>query len=106
MTALLIVRAEVPDAADRPLFEAWYHNEHLPEACRALRLQHAWRAWSKTEPSIHYACYEFPTVDAAEQALASKVIKSLINEFDRVWGSRVTRTREVVEVVHRFSASQ
>ena len=30
--AWFVVRAVVPDPADRVAFDAWYHNEHLPEA--------------------------------------------------------------------------
>ena len=108
MTALLIVRADIPDPADRPLFDTWYETEHLPSACKALRPERAWRAWGRTEPSIHYAFYEFPDVGAAQEALASEAIKSLIKEFDRVWNAhktRVTRTREIVEVIHSYSNS-
>src|SRR4051812_45291526 len=105
MTALLIVRATIPDLVDRPLFDAWYQNEHVPDAYRDLRPDRAWRAWSKTDPSIHYAFYELSDVEGVERALASAAIKLLIKEFDRVWGNRVTRTREVVEVVQRFPNS-
>jgi hypothetical protein len=105
MTGLLIVRANVADPADRPLFDTWYQNEHVPDAYRSLRPDRAWRAWSRTDPMIHYAFYEFPDTEAAQGALASEAIKLLIQEFDRVWGARVTRTREVVEVVQRFPNS-
>ncbi len=103
--ALLIVRAEIPDPADRPLFDTWYQNEHLPDAFRSLRPDRAWRSWSRVEPSSHCAFYEFPDVEAAQKALTSDAIILLIKEFDRVWGARVTRTRDVVEVVQRLPYS-
>jgi quinol monooxygenase YgiN len=98
-TTLLIVRAEIPDPADRSHFDEWYQREHLPDAFAAVRPDRAWRCWSRIEPSSHYAFYEFRDLEAAQAALTSEAIKQLIREFDRVWGSRVTRTRDIVEVV-------
>ena len=98
-SAFLIVRAEVTTPSDRSLFDDWYRAEHLPEAAAAFEARRAWRSWSKVEPSIHYAFYEFIDVDAALAALHSDAIKSLISKFDDAWGDRVTRTRDVVETV-------
>ena len=99
MTAYLIVRSNVPNPDDRPLFDAWYQKEHLPDAHKDLGVARAWRAWGTTDPSIHCAFYEFPDVKAAEQATAPEAIRHLIKEYDRVWGTRVTRTREIISVV-------
>ena len=104
-TAFLIVRAEVAAPDDRPLFDHWYGTEHLPEAAAAFKAERAWRSWSRVEPSIHYAFYEFSDVDAALAALHSDAIKSLISKFDDVWRGRVTRTRDVVETVQRLPHS-
>ena len=76
--ALLIVRAEIPDAADRSYFDGWYQREHLPDAFAALRPDRAWRAWSQIEPSSHCAFYEFPDLQSAHAALNSDAIKDLI----------------------------
>ena len=97
-TAFLKVRAMLADAGDRPRFDAWYAKEHLPDALRALEARRAWRCWSRTAPSIHIAFYEFPDLARAEAAVASPAIGDLIAEFDRVWGGRVTRTREILEL--------
>jgi len=97
MTATLIVRAEVAAAADRPAFDRWYANEHLPDAVKAFGVRRAWRGWSRIDAAVHYACYEFDSLAAAEAAMASDAIKQLIQEFDRAWGDRVTRSRDVVE---------
>ena len=94
---LLIVRAQVPDEADRAPFDSWYEKEHLPDALAAFRADRAWRSWSKVEPSSHCAFYEFPDVAAALAALESDAIGSLIKEFDgrgvRAWSAPVTSSR-------------
>lgn len=97
MTAYLIVRAEV-DEADREAFDQWYETEHLPDAKAGFGALTARRGWSDVEPGIHYAFYEFPSLEKAREVLASDGIKELIAEFDRVWQGRVTRKRDVVEV--------
>jgi hypothetical protein len=97
MPAYLVVRAVVAEA-DRRDFDAWYRNEHLPDALKAFNAQHAWRAWSRTDPSVHYAFYQFSDVAAADAVGTSPAIRALIAEFDARWGTRVTRTREVIEV--------
>jgi hypothetical protein len=103
--ALLIVRAEVADSADRPRFDRWYNEEHLRDALATFRADRAWRSWSRISPSSHCAFYEFSDVLAAHAALQSDGIKLLIAKFDQMWGKRVTRTRDVVEVVQRLPNS-
>lgn len=97
-TTWLMVRAVVADAADVPRFDAWYAAEHLPDAKRAFSARRAHRCWSRTEPRVHCAFYEFPDLPAAEKAMASPALRDLVAEFDRVWGNRVTRTRELLEL--------
>ena len=36
MPHFFIVRATVADPAKRPAFDAWYQNEHLPDATKAF----------------------------------------------------------------------
>ncbi len=64
----------------------------------------AWRGWSEVDPAIHYAFYELADLTAAQAILNSEDLKGLIAEFDRVWGTRVTRTREVVVTRQLISA--
>jgi hypothetical protein len=92
----LVVRAEVP-AAERERFEHWYATDHLPWAIRAFKAERGWRCWSRSEPGVHYAFYEFPDVAAAEAIIANDAINPLAADFDRVWGSRVPRRREILE---------
>jgi hypothetical protein len=103
-TALLMVRAELADAADRAAFDRWYDTEHLPDALAAFRAERAWRCWSDVEPSVHYAFYEFVGVEAAQSVLASPGMRALILEFDRAWGTRVRRTRDILQVVQSVPA--
>ena len=98
MSAYLVVRAVVPEVARRD-FDDWYRTEHLPDAVKAFAAQRGWRGWSRTDPSVHYAFYEFADVAAAEAIGSSPAIKTLVAEFDARWGTSVTRTREVIELV-------
>ncbi len=97
MAAYLVVRAVVAEG-DRRDFDLWYHNEHLPDAVNAFAARRAWRGWSRSDPSLHYAFYEFADAGAAEAITSSPAIGALIAEFDTRWGTRVTRTREIIEV--------
>jgi len=97
--ALLIVQADIPNEADRAPFDDWY-DRHMPDAVRAFGALHAWRAWSRTNPSKHTAFYEFSSLEAANAAMRSPG-----QEFDVTWGSRATRTRDVLEVVQRAPVS-
>ena len=73
--------------------------------CRSgFQAVRAWRGWSEVDPSIHYAFYEFPDLSAAQVVLDSDTLKGLIAEFDRVWGTRVPRTREVVAARQTITA--
>jgi hypothetical protein len=56
--AYFAVRAEVPEA-DRAKFDHWYETDHLPSALRVFGARRAWRCWSKSDPGVHVAFYEF-----------------------------------------------
>jgi hypothetical protein len=55
--------------SDRRKFDDWYRTEHLPSALRAFQAQRAWRCWSRPNPLVHLALYEFPSVEEAEAML-------------------------------------
>ena len=57
------------------------------------------RGWSRDEESVHIALYEFADRAAADRAMQSDGIGELIAEFDRLWKGRVTRTRELLDLV-------
>lgn len=104
MTACFIVRAKVVDAAVKDDFDHWYQKEHLPDALKGFNARRAWRGWSAVDPLVHYAYYEFDGVVQAQAIQGSDALKRLVSEFDRVWGDKVTRTRDVVEVVQTLGA--
>ena len=94
-----VVRAEVRDIADRASFDHWYATDHLPWAIDVFKAQLGWRCWSHTDQAVHYAFYEYAAVEQAESLIGSDKIKPLVADFDRVWGNRVSRQREILEIV-------
>ena len=99
--AYLAVRAEVPQA-ERARFDQWYGTDHLPWAKEAFGARRAWRCWSRSDPSVHVAFYEFGSVEEAEAATAPEKIAPLVADFDRVWGTSVTRRRAVLDIVQEI----
>ena len=95
---ILMVRAVVPDA-DRDAFDRWYEAEHLPDAKAAFGALKAWRCWCETGSTVHFAFYEFPDKASANAVQHSDGLKAMVEEFDRNWEDRVTRSREVMECV-------
>ncbi|MGE5271841.1 MAG: hypothetical protein ACM3JG_19445 [Thiohalocapsa sp.] len=104
--ACLAVRAEVPEA-ERAHFEEWYATDHLPWAMRVFEARRAWRCWSHSSaaggPAVHVAFYEFDSVEAALATQTAEATKALVADFDRVWGSRVTRRRAILEIVQELA---
>ena len=97
MSVYLIVRAKVKEE-HREAFDKWYQSEHLPNALQDFKSKSAMRGWSDVEDNVHLAFYEFPTLAAANELLASQLMKDFIKEFDKHWEGKVTRTREDFEV--------
>jgi hypothetical protein len=95
MTACLIVRAEV-DPSVKDAFDAWYENEHLPDALKGFNASGARRGWSNVDANVHFAIYEFPNLAAVNAVMNGEAIKGSTKEFDRLWLGKVTRTREIV----------
>ena len=100
---LFVVRAEVPDEKDRGSFNDRYATDHLPWAIKVFDAQRGWRCWSRSDPAVHYAFYEFAEVGQAQALIGSAEIKPLVADFDRVWGDRVARRREILEIVQEMT---
>ena len=100
--ATIAVRAEVPEA-ERARFDDWYARDHLPWAMRVFAARRAWRSWSRSDPAVHVAFYEFASLADAEAAMAPARIAPLVADFDRVWGERVPRRRAVLEIVQEIA---
>ena len=103
MSGVFMVRAVV-QAEDRQSFDKWYQDEHLPDAVKAFGAKSAWRGWSEVDPTVHYAVYEFDTIEQVRAIPGSGELKALVAEFDRVWGKRVARVRDEVRVGQRIGA--
>ena len=101
--AYFVVRATVADAAKRRAFDAWYRDEHLPDAAKAFGVKKARRFWSLTDPSLHVAMYEFADQAALDRAMSAEALKTLVADFDRCW-PEVTRTREMLVLAEEFGA--
>ena len=97
MTACFLVRAQVLDAAIKKDFDRWYQEEHLTDALKAFGAQRAWRGWSEVDASVHYAVYEFDAIARVRAIPGSEALKKLVAEFDRAWGDKVSRSRDVIE---------
>src|SRR6185437_14674436 len=91
--AYFVVRATVADPARREDFDKWYAAEHLPAATKSFGVTKAWRCWSRTDPSLHEATYQFDDEASLERAVSGAEMKRLIADFNRDWPD-VTRTRE------------
>ena len=102
MTAYFIVRAQVVDPALKDDFDRWCQKEHLPDALKGFNARRAWRGWSAVDPLVHHAFYEFADIAQAQAIQGSDALKGLIAEFDRVWGDKVTRSRDFVDVIQNL----
>lgn len=98
MTAHLIVRAQIADTSLKEEFDRWYRDEHLPDAHRAFGSRRAWRGWSEMDALVHYAVYEFESLAEACAIPGSAALARLVVDFDRAWGDRVTRSREILDL--------
>jgi hypothetical protein len=58
---------------------------------------------ARSDPALHIAFYEFDSVEAAEATQTAEGTKALVADFDRVWGDRVPRRREVLEMVQEIA---
>jgi hypothetical protein len=104
MSACFIVRAQVVDASVKEAFDRWYQDEHLPDAMKGFGARRAWRGWSEVDASVHYAVYEFDDPARLRALPGSETMKGLVAEFDRAWGDKVVRSRDVVRVTQRIGS--
>jgi len=61
--------------------------------------------WGRTDPAVHYAFYEFADLAEAQAATGSAKIAPLVADFDRIWGNRVPRRREILAIVQEMELS-
>lgn len=104
MKAWFVVRAQIADVSMRDSFDRWYHQEHLPDALKSFKARRAWRAWSDTDPCLHYAWYEFDDLASAKAIVGSETLARLVGDFERAWGNKVARSRDFVSIVQSMEA--
>ena len=100
----LVAATEIADAGKRAAFDAWYRDEHLPDAAKSFAAEKAWRGWSESDPAVHVAFYQFADRAALYRGTAPDVIKRLVADFDKAW-SGVPRSREIMTVVDAIPQS-
>jgi len=98
-----IVRATITDPAQRAAFDAWYRDEHLPDAVKSFGAQKAWRFWSETDPAAHIAQYRFADRAALDHGTRPEVMKRLVADFDRAWPG-IPRSREIITLAEEYGA--
>jgi hypothetical protein len=104
MKAVFIVRAQVVDASVKDAFDKWYRDEHLPDAVKTFGAKAAWRGWSDVDASVHYAVYEFESIEEVRALPGSAGLKRLVKDFDEAWGEKVVRERDRVQVVQEIGS--
>jgi hypothetical protein len=96
--AYFMVRSVVANESDRAKFDHWYGSYHVPLAMEKFRCEKAWRFWSRVEPSVHYAMYQFRDLAVLKERIDSADFKTLVADFNQAWPD-VTRTRDLIENV-------
>ena len=96
--AYFMVRAQVVSPSDRAKFDHWYGTNHLPLAMEKLRAEKGWRFWSRSDPSVHYALYQFNDIETLRSRIESPDFKLLVADLDTAW-PHVARSRDLIELV-------
>jgi len=96
--AYFMVRAQVANESDRAKLDQWYGTHHLPLAMDKFPAQKGWRFWSRSDPSVHYALYQFNDMATLRNSLESPGFKLLVADFDNAW-PQVSRSRDLIETV-------
>lgn len=104
MPAHLIVRSQILDPAIRDAFDDWYGDKHVPEAVAAFRPSRCWRSWSRIDPMIHYAFYEFANEDEIGAMMASDTFRAMVDDLSQTWAGKVTRERDVTVTAQLIGA--
>jgi hypothetical protein len=102
--ALFVVRSVIQDPNLHDKFDRWYGTDHLPRALVDFKAEKAWRAWSATDPTVHYAYYQFADMDALNVCLKSAAFRGLVEDYDRSFPAGVTRSRELLMLAEELAA--
>jgi hypothetical protein len=101
MPTFFIVRATIPDPAQRAAFDKWYAEEHLPDAAKSFGAQKAWRFWSESDPAVHIAQYQFADRAALDRGTRPENMTRLVADFDKAWPA-IKRSREIMTLAQEW----
>ena len=96
MNVYLLVKAKVPNNIVKD-FDEWYQKHHLLEAHFSFKSLKAFRCW--INDNEHHAYYKFKNIDIANDVINGKSLEKMVKIFDKKWRGKVTRTRELIEII-------
>ena len=96
--AIFMVRAQVANEVDRARFDQWYGDHHVPMAVKYFEAEKAWRFWSRSDPSVHYAMYQVSDMTTLRALAEAPGFKALVDDFNDAWPN-VARSRDLLEAV-------
>ena len=76
------------------------HGSYSSRFSKIANVNQVWRFWSKGDLAVHYTLSEFSDMSELQRAASSEGFKYVVADYDRAWGSRVTRTRDILEKVN------
>ena len=101
MKSYLIVKSYVPKKLIDD-FDHWYSTEHLKDAHKEFKAINSFRGWSKINKCIHYAYYQFKSLDEATDVLRGNSLKKMIEIYDLRWKNMVKRERDISQISEIF----
>ena len=101
MRIFLVVKSFVPSHLKKD-FDDWYEKEHLFEAKQTFYAISAFRGWKIENEDIHYAYYEFDSLEKANEILKSEALNKMIHIYDNKWSNQIDRTRKIVSITQEI----
>ena len=101
MRVFLVVESFVPSHLKKD-FDDWYENEHLSEAKQSFGAISASRGWEIENEDIHYAYYEFDSLEKANEILKSEALNKMINIYDKKWSNQIDRKRKIMSITQEI----
>ena len=101
MRIFLVVKSFVPSHLKKD-FDVWYEKEHLCEAKQTFYAISAFRGWEIENENIHYAYYEFDSLEKANEILKSEALNKMIHIYDNKWSNQIDRTRNIISITQEI----
>ena len=101
MRIFLVVKSFVPTHLKKD-FDDWYEKEHLFEAKQTFSAISASRGWQIENEDIHYAYYEFDSLEKANEILKSEALNKMIHIYDNKWSNQIDRTRKIISITQEI----